>query len=176
MKILKVKNGLTKEYLELISNVTIPINSKLYNETITNINETINYEAKYTREVLSGEEFNDYSCMYTDFLLEAGMSYLTKLNRYGEEVRIPIVDDNLRDIASSYEFITFENGNDSYYVLVNKNYAVDIVISDYDDLKKYAYNEVKLLIDNNFAEVVDKELFLKTNLEKIGGTEIESFR
>ena len=164
MKILKVVNEFRPEHRAMYFgqreelNIQFDPDSNIVKDVIKELNQKLNDDLETENMLLEDMniDHNLYSFLRTQDVLEEGMSFITKMED-GVMKRELILDDNAKKILTHFRLVIKNVSGMNAYCLTPKTIALQyqVLYYDYNMLESYIKNIIDVLVDYNFAEIVE---------------------
>lgn len=164
MKILKVVNEFRPEHRAMYFgqreelNIQFDPDSNIVKDVIKELNQKLNDDLETENMLLEDMniDHNLYSFLRTQDVLEEGMSFITKMED-GVMKRELILDDNAKEILTHFRLVIKNVSGMKAYCLTPKTIALQyqVLYYDYNMLESYIKNIIDVLVDYDFAEIVE---------------------
>lgn len=164
MKILKVLNEFRPEHRAMYFgkreelNIEFDIDSDICKDVIKELNQKLNDDLETENMLMEDPniDHNLYSFLRTQDVLEEGMSFVTKMID-GVVKRELILDDLAKDMLKHFRLVNKNVFGMDTFCLTPKTIALQyqVLYYDYDILVTYIKDVVDVLVNYNFAEIVE---------------------
>ena len=164
MKLLQVINEFRPEHRSMYFGqreelkLEFSVDSLIVLDVIKELNQKLNDDLETENMLLEdcNLDHNLYSFLRTEDVLEEGMSFITSF-KDGKPHRELVLDDNAKNMLSKFRLVIKNvNGVDAYCLTpLTMALQYQVLYYDYDFLKDYINDLLEVLINHNFASIVE---------------------